>query len=163
MEKKCPIRSKYLPFSVFEYAILSYNHDKREMVIASADSFPRKGLLALKSVLEVVWESGSEWYRNLVGNGLRIRFGMVWQFDWDWDYMCHGPLERSKAHKRNCISKDVDAITQPLCTLMACISTLSTNSCRLSSSSAPTSFCRAPMSDTSQETRTADTSSSILE
>lgn len=110
MEKKCPIRSKYLPFSVFEYAILSYNHDKREMVIVSAYSFPRKGL---KSVLEVVWESGSEWYRNLVGNSLGIGLGMVWEFDWDWDYKCHAPLERSKAHERNCISRDVDVITQP--------------------------------------------------
>ena len=84
MEKKCPIRSKYLPFSVFEYAILSYNHNKREMVIVSAYSFPRKGLLALKSVLEVIWESGLEWYRNLVGNSLGIGLGMVWESGWEW-------------------------------------------------------------------------------
>ena len=97
MEKKCPIRSKYLPFSVFEYAILSYIVRRppsvgrvREMVIVTAcktlsllamkikvkptkiSLLPNYNLKVVNRVSEMVWEFGWKWFGNLVEKGLEF-------------------------------------------------------------------------------------------
>ena len=86
MEKKCPIRSKYLPFSVFEYAILSYIVQRppsvghiREMVSVTACKI--LSLLAMKikgkptkiSLLpNYNLRESRKCFGNMVGNGLEF-------------------------------------------------------------------------------------------